>query len=94
MPQAKKPGASRLPWRLHQRCSCACQVPIYVLGENDFSIENQNNQSHGIFKNVFVPHLKRIEIAGVNSIETFMQAVASTDPPASRNSQRAERHSS
>jgi hypothetical protein len=64
-----------------------------VLGENDVSIENQNNRSHGIFINVFVPHLKRIEIAGVNSFETFMQAVASTDLPASPHSQSTERHS-
>jgi hypothetical protein len=60
------------------------QVPIYELDEDDFSIENQNNETHVVFKNVFAPNLKRMEIAGVDPIETFMQAVASTDSPASQ----------
>ena len=55
------------------------QVPIYELGEDDFSIEKQNNEIFVVFKNVSAPNLKRMKIAGMDSIEKFMHAVASID---------------
>jgi hypothetical protein len=75
-----------VPKRLKHRIFWG-QVPIYELGEDDFSIEKQNNQTFVVFKNRSAPNLKRMNIAGVDSIETLMHAVASIDLPSAPRTQ-------
>ncbi|MDQ3814653.1 MAG: hypothetical protein M3347_11975 [Armatimonadota bacterium] len=51
-------------------------VPIFPYHKNDFSVITREDKPVIVFTNDAAPNLDRMEIAGVASVEKFMQAIA------------------